>query len=31
LAKTMSISDDAAASDSAGEVMFEDVSDNVVD
>ena len=31
LAKTMSISDGAAASDTAGQVMFEDVDDNVVD
>ena len=31
LAKTMSISDDAAASDTAGQVMFEDVGDEVTD
>lgn len=31
LAKTMSISDGAAASDTAGQVMFEDVDENVVD
>jgi DNA-directed RNA polymerase subunit omega len=31
LAKTMSISDGAADSDSAGQVMFEDVDENVVD
>ncbi len=31
LAKTMSISDDAAAADTAGQVMFEDVGEDVTD